>query len=55
MAPDLASSALLVVVTYRDMELSRQHPLSGTLGELSRQPAFERLRLTGLSREETAR
>lgn len=54
LAPDLASSAMLVVITYRDMELSRQHPLSGTLGELSRQPGFERLRLTGLSREETA-
>jgi DNA-binding NarL/FixJ family response regulator len=53
-APDLASSRMLVVVTYRDMELSRKHPLSGTLGELSRQQGFERLRLTGLSREETA-
>jgi DNA-binding CsgD family transcriptional regulator len=54
LAPDLASSPMLVVITYRDMELSRQHPLSGTLGELSRQHGFERLRLTGLSRDETA-
>ncbi|MDB5946380.1 MAG: transcriptional regulator, LuxR family [Ramlibacter sp.] len=54
LAPDLASSPMLVAVTYRDMELSRQHPLSGTLGELSRQQGFERLRLTGFSREETA-
>jgi DNA-binding CsgD family transcriptional regulator len=54
LAPDLASSPMLVVITYRDMELSRQHPLSGTLGELSRQHGFERLRLTGFSRDETA-
>jgi DNA-binding CsgD family transcriptional regulator len=54
LAPDLASSPVLVVITYRDAELSRQHPLSGTLGELSRQHGFERLRLTGLSRDETS-
>jgi DNA-binding CsgD family transcriptional regulator len=55
LAPDLASTPVLVVITYRDMDLSRQHPLSGTLGELSRQHGFERLRLTGLSRDETSR
>ncbi|MCM2252844.1 MAG: LuxR C-terminal-related transcriptional regulator, partial [Ramlibacter sp.] len=54
LAPDLASSPMLVLITYREMELSRQHPLSGTLGELSRQHGFERLRLTGLSHDETA-
>ncbi|HXD42933.1 MAG TPA: AAA family ATPase [Ramlibacter sp.] len=54
LAPDLLSSPMLVVITYQDIELSRQHPLSGTLGELSRQHGFERLRLTGLSRDETA-
>jgi DNA-binding CsgD family transcriptional regulator len=54
LAPDLVSSPMLVVITYQDIELSRQHPLSGTLGELSRQQGFERLRLTGLSRDETA-
>jgi DNA-binding CsgD family transcriptional regulator/tetratricopeptide (TPR) repeat protein len=54
LAPGLASSPMLVIITYRDIELSRQHPLSGTLGELSRQRGFERLRLTGLSRDETA-
>lgn len=54
LAPDLSRGPMLVVITYRDMELSRQHPLSGTLGELSRQRGFERLRLSGLSRDETA-
>ena len=54
LAPSLASSRVLVLITYRDIELSRQHPLSATLGELARQPGFERLRLAGLSRAETA-
>jgi len=54
LAPDLGGSRILLLVTYRDVELSRQHPLSATLGELARQPHFERLRLGGLSHAETA-
>jgi predicted ATPase/DNA-binding CsgD family transcriptional regulator len=55
LAPDFAGCALLLVITYRDLELSRRHPLSGTLGELARQPGFQRLRLLGFSRPETMR
>ena len=36
LARELAGSHLLVVGTYRDMELSSQHPLSETLAQLSR-------------------
>lgn len=54
LAPDLCGSRILLLVTYRDVELSRQHPLSATLGELARQPRFERLRLSGLTHAETA-
>ncbi|MDR3454251.1 MAG: AAA family ATPase [Rhodoferax sp.] len=54
LAPDLDACRMLLLVTYRDMALSRQHPLSGTLGELARHRPFERLRLSGLSRDETA-
>jgi DNA-binding NarL/FixJ family response regulator len=54
-APDLARRRMLVLITYRDMELSRQHPLSGTLGELAAQPGFERVRLGGVDRGHTAR
>jgi DNA-binding CsgD family transcriptional regulator len=43
---------VLVVGSYRGVELSRQHPLSNTLGELARHPRFDRLRLRGLSRED---
>jgi DNA-binding CsgD family transcriptional regulator len=52
LAPELETGRVLVVGSYRDVELSRQHPLSNTLGELSRHPRFNRLRLRGLSRED---
>jgi class 3 adenylate cyclase/DNA-binding CsgD family transcriptional regulator len=54
-APELADSRLLLVGTYRDVELSRQHPLSDALGALARVPRFERLRLLGLSLDEVGR
>jgi tetratricopeptide (TPR) repeat protein len=43
------------VGTYRDVELSRRHPLSQTLAELTRERLFERVVLRGLSREDVAR
>jgi DNA-binding NarL/FixJ family response regulator len=55
LAPEVGGSGLLVLGTYRDIELSRHHPLSNTLGELARDPRFQRLRLTGLSLGETTR
>ena len=55
LAPEIAGSPLLVLVTYRDIELARSHPLSNTLGELARHPRFQRLRLTGLNLGETSR
>lgn len=54
LAPELPGLRLLVLVTYREMELSRQHPLSGTLGELSARCTLRRLRLVGLDRAHTA-
>jgi DNA-binding CsgD family transcriptional regulator len=53
LAPEIASCRLLALVTYRDIELTRSHPLSGTLGELAKQPSFQRLRLGGLSLADT--
>jgi class 3 adenylate cyclase/tetratricopeptide (TPR) repeat protein len=51
----LAESRLLLVGTYRDVEVSRHHPLSDTLAELIRQPVTSRLVLRGLSEAEVAR
>jgi len=53
LALEMGRSRLLVVGTYRDVELSRQHPLSETLAQLSREPVFRRELLRGLSREDT--
>jgi len=54
-AREIAVGRLLVVGTYRDVELSRQHHLFHTLGELTREPLFRRLLLGGLSREDIDR
>jgi DNA-binding CsgD family transcriptional regulator len=55
LAPEVAGCRLLVLGTYRDIELSRQHPLSNTLGELARNPRFQRVHLTGLTLAEASR
>jgi predicted ATPase len=54
LALEIAASRLLLLGTYRDGELSRHHPLSDTLGALAREPCFQRIILSGFSREETA-
>jgi predicted ATPase len=51
-AQELAGSRLLVIGTYRDMELSRQHPLTETLAELTRERPPQRLLLRGLAHAE---
>ena len=53
LANEIDDSSLLVVGTYRDTELSRQHPLFETLAELARSSAFQRIQLAGLSSRET--
>ena len=53
MAQQLQDGCILIVGCYRDVELSRQHPLSNTLAQLSREQGFQRHLLRGLSREET--
>ena len=50
---ELGASLLLVVGCYRDTELSRQHPLSETLGQVSREPVFRRQVLRGLYQQDT--
>lgn len=48
LAQNLAQSRLMVLGTYRDIELNRQHPLFDTLGQLAREPRFRRISLQGL-------
>ena len=54
-ARELGGARLLVMGTYRDMELSRQHPLAEALGELTRERLFQRVLLRGLSQEDVGR
>jgi eukaryotic-like serine/threonine-protein kinase len=55
LARQLAGSRLLIVGNYRDVEVDRSHPLSGTLGELRRGSAFLRIPLRGLTADEVQR
>ncbi len=52
LARRLAGSRVLVIGTYRDMELDRRHPLSEALGSLRRDPGFERILMRGLTAED---
>jgi class 3 adenylate cyclase/DNA-binding NarL/FixJ family response regulator len=53
LAAEIEDSAILLLATYRDTELPRQHPLSETLADLARSPVFHRIELAGLSSRET--
>jgi DNA-binding SARP family transcriptional activator/tetratricopeptide (TPR) repeat protein len=53
-ARGLGRAHLLVVVTYRDVDLARGHPLSQTFAELTRERLFERIPLRGLSESDVA-
>ncbi|MEX2247272.1 MAG: AAA family ATPase [Dehalococcoidia bacterium] len=43
------SERLLIVGTYRDVEVEKGHPLAALLADLHRLPQFERLQLRGLT------
>ena len=55
MARELNQSRVLLICTYRDMELNRRHPLTVTLGDLSRERLFERVLLRGLTEQDIGR
>jgi len=52
---NLAGTRLLLVGTYRDIEVDRAHPLSATLAELRRTSSFSRVLLRGLTADEVQR
>src|SRR5262249_24937373 len=55
LARELRGSRLLVLGTYRDVELRRQHPLAHTLAALAREELSQRILLRGLSEGDVAR
>jgi len=52
LARKLADAPLLVVGTYRTVELDRTHPLSDVLAELSREHLYQRMLLSSFSADE---
>ncbi|HEX2180440.1 MAG TPA: protein kinase [Actinomycetota bacterium] len=51
----LRDAKILVVCTYRDIELGRQHPLSQSLASIFREPNTRRILLRGLTEADVAR
>ncbi len=54
LAQEIGNSPLLLVGAHRDVELTRGHPLSQTLGALVREQLFHRVQLDGLTPQEVA-
>jgi hypothetical protein len=52
---DVSAKPLLIVGTYRDMELSSSHPLTRSLATLTRVRGFQRILLQGLDGVEVKR
>jgi len=52
---NLVGTRLLLVGTYRDVEVDRSHPLSASLAELRRTSNFGRVLLRGLNADEVSR
>jgi Predicted ATPase len=48
LAPRLRTAAILVIGTYRDVDVRREHALASTLANLARESHCERLELRGL-------
>jgi class 3 adenylate cyclase/pimeloyl-ACP methyl ester carboxylesterase len=51
----MSGARLLIIGTYRDVEVDRTHPLSAALAEFRRVESFQRIALRGLSPDEVQR
>jgi class 3 adenylate cyclase len=55
LAREMGSARLVVIGTYRDVELGREHPLFQALGDLTREPVTRRFALRGLTAADVGR
>ena len=55
LAREIRDAHILLVGTYRDVELRRQHPLAQVLGDLAREPLCTRILLRGLGEADVER
>jgi DNA-binding winged helix-turn-helix (wHTH) protein len=54
LAGELRGARILLLASYRDVEVRRDHPLRALLGDLAREPHCERIALRGLDSGEVA-
>jgi len=54
LARSVKGNRLLIIGTYRDMDLDRRHPLAEALADLRRERLFERVLLRGMSQLEVS-
>ncbi|MCH7621130.1 MAG: AAA family ATPase [Chloroflexi bacterium] len=52
---EISNARVMLLGTYRDVEVGRGHPLSQALGALIREPSFRRVQLGGLSKQDASR
>jgi tetratricopeptide (TPR) repeat protein len=55
LANQIGETKLLVLGTYRDIELTPEHPLTSAVAELTREPSTRRIHLRGLTEQNVAR
>jgi len=55
LTPELAKNAILVIGAYREVGLSREHPLGSVVGAAMREPGTRTLELGGLGEREVMR
>jgi DNA-binding winged helix-turn-helix (wHTH) protein/tetratricopeptide (TPR) repeat protein len=54
LAAELRGAAVLLLTSYRDVDVRRDHPLRSLLGSIARNPRCERIPLGGLASEEVS-
>ncbi len=52
LAGTLRDAPVMIIATYRDVDVRREHPLASLLGDLARQQNCERIALSGLALED---
>ena len=55
LASQLADSSILILATYRELEVTAEHPLAEALVELGREPSTRVMRLQGLGEDSVGR
>jgi tetratricopeptide (TPR) repeat protein len=55
LADQIGDARLLALATYRDVEITPEHPLTSAVADLSREPTTRRIHLLGLTKDDVIR